>query len=59
MTASTTQPWYRHGWLWFVIAVPMSAVVAGVATLFIAIENGPERVPQVVVQTQQAEGHGQ
>ncbi|HKJ10237.1 MAG TPA: FixH family protein [Gammaproteobacteria bacterium] len=32
-------PWYRQFWPWFLIALPASAVIAGIATLVIAIEN--------------------
>lgn len=32
-------PWYRHGWVWFVIAIPSSAVIAGMITLMLAIGN--------------------
>jgi uncharacterized protein len=30
-------PWWRHAMVWLVIAFPAAAVVAGVATLIIAI----------------------
>lgn len=33
------KPWYRQFWPWFVIALPASAVIAGVATLVIALDN--------------------
>lgn len=32
-------PWYRQFWPWFLIALPATVVVAGIATLFIAIDN--------------------
>jgi hypothetical protein len=32
-------PWYRQFWPWFVIMLPASAVVAGIATLIIAIDH--------------------
>jgi hypothetical protein len=31
-----TLPWYRHFWLWFIIMLPASVVVAGFVTLYIA-----------------------
>lgn len=34
-----TKPWYKQFWPWFIIMLPASAVVASVATLFIAINN--------------------
>lgn len=30
------RPWYRESWVWFVIALPLSAVVAGIGTVVIA-----------------------
>lgn len=32
-------PWYRQFWPWFLIVLPMSAVIAGLTTLAIAIET--------------------
>lgn len=32
----TMRPWYREPWLWFVIALPFSAVVAGISTVIVA-----------------------
>lgn len=34
-----TRPWYRYFWPWFIIALPASVVVAGIATLIIAIAH--------------------
>jgi uncharacterized protein len=34
-----TAPWYRQFWPWFIIALPASAVVAGLTTLYIATIN--------------------
>ncbi len=31
--------WYRQGWPWFLIALPAIAVIAGIATLVIAIRS--------------------
>lgn len=31
------QPWYRHRWPWFLMIGPVVAVVAGIATLWLAI----------------------
>ena len=31
--------WYREPWPWILIGLPLSAVIAGIATLIIAIEN--------------------
>ncbi|MBI5504996.1 MAG: FixH family protein [Deltaproteobacteria bacterium] len=40
------KPWYRQFWPWFVIALPASAVVAGVATLVIALDNADSVVSE-------------
>lgn len=32
-------PWYRQGWPWFLMALPATAVVAGIATVIIAIKS--------------------
>lgn len=34
-----TEPWYRQFWPWFIMALPASAVVAGLVTLYIATVN--------------------
>ncbi|MDF3031817.1 MAG: hypothetical protein K0R03_2375 [Moraxellaceae bacterium] len=31
------KPWYRHPWVWFMLALPASAVIAGIATVVIAV----------------------
>ena len=33
------KPWYRHFWVWFIIALPAAAVTAGLLTLWIAMSN--------------------
>lgn len=33
------RPWYRHPWVWFIIALPASAVIAGLTTVVIAVQN--------------------
>jgi len=32
-------PWYRQFWPWFIIALPASAVVAGLYTFWLAVSN--------------------
>lgn len=32
-------PWYRQGWPWFLIALPATAVIAGVITLWLAVST--------------------
>lgn len=40
MTSETLPtPWYRQFWPWFLIALPASAVIAGIATLIIAMHE--------------------
>ncbi|MCJ7590694.1 MAG: FixH family protein, partial [Woeseiaceae bacterium] len=36
MQREDTDPWYRQFWPWFIIALPASAVVAGLYTLWLA-----------------------
>jgi hypothetical protein len=38
-TEQACAPWYRHFWVWFVIALPLAAVIAGFATLWIAAQG--------------------
>ena len=35
-------PWYRQFWPWFVIALPASAVIAGLTTVWIAVTHQQE-----------------
>lgn len=44
--SDTLQPWYKQFWPWFLIILPMCAVVASFATLFIAIDNSDSLVAQ-------------
>ena len=39
-------PWYREPWPWILIALPLSAVIAGIATLVIAIAHPDELVAE-------------
>jgi len=39
MEREDTDPWYRQFWPWFIIALPASAVVAGLYTLWIAVQT--------------------
>ena len=34
-----TKPWYRQIWPWFIISLPLSSVIAGLSTLYIAINT--------------------
>lgn len=35
----TDKPWYRQFWPWFIMALPATAVVAGLATVYIAFKH--------------------
>lgn len=35
-------PWYKHAWVWFIIALPATAVVASLYTVYIAKQNAPQ-----------------
>jgi hypothetical protein len=37
--AIEAKPWYRQFWPWFLISLPLSAVLAGIATIIIAMDN--------------------
>ena len=39
MEREDTDPWYRQFWPWFIIALPASAVVAGLYTFWIAMQT--------------------
>ena len=34
-----TLPWYKQFWPWFIIALPASAVIAGLTTVWIAMQS--------------------
>lgn len=38
------RPWYREFWVWFVIAFPLSAVIAGLSTVMIAVNTSDSLV---------------
>ncbi len=42
--ANATTPWFRHGWVWFLIGIPASAVIAGVITITIAVKTADSLV---------------
>lgn len=39
LTERNNARWYRQGWPWFLIALPATAVIAGVITLLIAVNT--------------------
>jgi len=46
MQREDTDPWYRQFWPWFIMALPASAVVAGLYTLWIAMQTTDSLVIQ-------------
>lgn len=36
---ATSKPWYRHPWPWFLILLPMTAVVASMITIWLAVTS--------------------
>ncbi|WP_162062942.1 FixH family protein [Vibrio taketomensis] len=40
------KPWYKQFWPWFLIALPLTVVVAAFVTLSIAIKNSPSLVTE-------------
>ncbi|HEY5720580.1 MAG TPA: nitrogen fixation protein FixH [Gammaproteobacteria bacterium] len=47
-------PWWRHGMVWLVVSGPLLVIVAGVATLWIAVAN-PDPVLQLRAPAQAAQ----
>ena len=37
--SSDIKPWYKQFWPWFLISLPLSAVIAGIATILIAMHE--------------------
>ena len=33
------RPWYREPWVWLMIAFPMTAVIAGMTTIYLAVST--------------------
>jgi hypothetical protein len=46
MQREDTVPWYRQFWPWFIMALPASAVVAGLSTVWIAMQTTDSLVIQ-------------
>ena len=44
MRQEDTKPWYRQFWPWFIIALPASAVVGSLTTLWIAMQTSDSLV---------------
>lgn len=39
LSASSSKPWYREPWPWFLMSLPATAVIAGLATVWIAVDS--------------------
>ena len=39
LSAPSSKPWYREPWPWFLMSLPATAVVAGIATVWIAVQS--------------------
>lgn len=39
ITQKAPLPWYRQFWPWYLMALPASAVLAGIVTIYIAVSN--------------------
>ena len=44
LASDAQKPWYRHGWVWFLIGIPASAVIAGAITITIAVKTADSLV---------------
>ncbi len=44
-TESQQKPWYKHPWVWFIVALPALAVIASIITVIIAFRTAPEMIP--------------
>jgi hypothetical protein len=44
MKNNNKKAWFKQFWPWFLIILPMAAVVAGISTLIIATSNKPDMV---------------
>lgn len=50
-------PWWRHGMVWLVISGPAAVVIAGFATLWIALVYPDPVLPTHVAPAVQARNH--
>ena len=38
-SSNSIRPWFREPWVWLIIALPASAVLGGIVTIWIAVES--------------------
>lgn len=43
------QPWYQNYMVWMIILLPATVVVAGLMTVYIAMQNAPQVIDQTPV----------
>jgi uncharacterized protein len=41
---SQSKKWMKNPWVWLIIALPLSSVIAGIATVIITSQNQPEMI---------------
>lgn len=49
LPSAATRPWWRHAYVWLVISGPLTVVVAGFATLWLALRTPDPEVPRAVL----------
>lgn len=37
--ASDTKPWWKYGYVWFLIAGPLMVIIAGIITIYLAVSR--------------------
>lgn len=42
---SNSRPWYREGYVWLLIVIPLAALIAGFMTLIIAMHGADVELP--------------
>lgn len=47
---NSNDPWWKHGFVWMIIAGPAIVVVAGFVTLYLAVSNPNEIVNETTYQ---------
>ena len=57
VTEFPEKPWYRHFWVWFILAPLIATVIASMITLFLA-GSGPELVNDAEQSAQSRPGPG-
>jgi hypothetical protein len=43
-TSVDSRPWYRHGWVWFLIAIPATSIVLGMILLWLSVTHSDSLV---------------